>query len=126
MLEKAEERSRALGVSNASASKFPLSSDDGSANAKALGSLCEKAMAISSQQKTRRQQLPTASGRENINKLQVIEKHNKETDSSQTPQKVLRQFSAIDKENMDLGIEISILTDKNVEVIYVYINMISF
>ncbi|TMW43593.1 hypothetical protein DOY81_011324 [Sarcophaga bullata] len=116
MLEKAEERSRALGVSNASASKFPLRNDDGSANTEALSGSCEKAMAISSQQKTRKQQLPIASGRENINKLQVIEKHNKETDSSQTPQKVLRQFSAVDKENMDLGIEISILTDKNVEV----------
>lgn len=118
MLEKAEERSRALGVSNASASKFPLRSDDGSSNSVALSGSCERAMAISSQQKTRKQQPATAPGRENINKLQVIEKQNKETGSSQTSQKVLRQFSAIDKENIDLGIEISILTDKNVEVIF--------
>lgn len=119
MLEKAEERSRVLGISNASASKFPLRNDDNASSADALSGSCEKAMAFSSQQQVRKQQLPTPSGRENGNKLQVIEKNNKETDKSPSSQKVLRHFSALDKENMDLGIEISILTDKNVEVINV-------
>lgn len=53
---------------------------------------------------------PTASS--NVNKLQIIESVKEESPSK----KVLRHYSAFDKENNDLGIEINIMTDTNVAV----------
>lgn len=142
MLEKAEQRSRALGISSAAISKFPLCEPDTSSNVGTGTGACATTMAsqqqkqrqqLQLQQQQQRQQLPlhtnVSSGGSsnnssggNFNKLHVIEKQTMETtvvsssSSGTSPQKILRQFSAVDKENMDLGIEINIMTDKNVEV----------
>ncbi|XP_005179020.1 anillin [Musca domestica] len=139
MLEKAEQRSRALGICSTDASKFPCGDANTSSSSMAstistgsgVGAACTTTMALASQQK---QQLPlhssantsssTASGGEGtVNKLHVVEKsvetmasNSQNKSSNVSPRKVLRQFSAVDKENMDLGIEINIMTDKNVEV----------
>lgn len=130
MLEKAEQRSRALGISSAAVSKFPVSNDtEVSSNFNALSGACATTMAMASQLQQKQQKpmqtivtttaMTDGSGanKNNNNKLQVIEKNNKEMANS--PQKVLRQFSAVDKENIDLGIEINIVTDKDVEVSFV-------
>ncbi|XP_073844612.1 anillin, actin binding protein [Musca autumnalis] len=138
MLEKAEQRSRALGISSTDASKFPCGDANTSSSSMAstistgsnmgsgVGAAC--AMALASQQK---QQLPlhsstnttSSGGGGAVNKLHVVEKtmetmasNSQNRSSNGSPRKVLRQFSAVDKENMDLGIEINIMTDKNVEV----------
>lgn len=108
-----------MGISNAAVSKFPVRENEGSTNFNALSGACAATMAMASQQQQKH--MPTILSSDgsgaNKNKLQVIEKRNKEnTVASSSPQKVLRQFSAVDKENMDLGIEINIVTDKNVEV----------
>ncbi|XP_013098884.2 anillin [Stomoxys calcitrans] len=143
MLEKAEQRSRALGISSTDASKFPCGDANTSSSSMAsnmsTGSnsiggsgACATTMALATQQQ-QKQQLPlhtSSSGGGNVNKLlQVIEKSPMDTvgayksgsgtgdnGGGHSPRKVLRQFSAVDKENMDLGIEINIMTDKNVEV----------
>ncbi|XP_065367691.1 anillin isoform X2 [Calliphora vicina] len=126
MLEKAEQRSRTLGISNAAVSKFPVCDKEASSNFNAISGACATTMAMASQQQKQQKPMQTivsgdGSGA-NITKLHVIEKNNKEktvvstSHGANSPQKVLRQFSAVDKENMDLGIEINIVTDKNVEV----------
>ncbi|KAM7342232.1 anillin, actin binding protein isoform 2-T3 [Cochliomyia hominivorax] len=121
MLEKAEQRSRALGISSAAVSKFPVSNMEASSeNFNTLSGACATTMAMASQQQEKQKKpMQAVEASEGIcaskhNKLQVIEKNNK--DITNTSQKVLRQFSAVDKENMDLGIEINIVTDKDVEV----------
>ncbi|XP_075166012.1 anillin, actin binding protein isoform X2 [Haematobia irritans] len=142
MLEKAEQRSRALGISSTDASKFPCgdanTSSSSMASSMSTGSssgACATTTALAShqQQQPQKQQLPlhASSGSGNVNKLlHVIEKSGGQMDTRMaknassksgdngggSPRKVLRQFSAVDKENMDLGIEINIMTDKNVEV----------
>lgn len=126
MLEKAEQRSRALGISNAAVSKFPVCDKEASSNFNAISGACATTMAMASQQQKHQKPMHTIISGDgssaNMNKLHVIEKNNKEktvvssSHSANSPQKILRQFSAVDKENMDLGIEINIVTDKNVEV----------
>lgn len=117
MLEKANQRSRALGISNTAVSEFPMiDNKNSSSNINTLSGACATTMASQQQQKPT---YTTASfdGSSAIkSKLHVIEKHNDKESVAAEPQKVLRQFSAVDKENMDLGIEINIVTDKNVEV----------
>lgn len=139
MLEKAEQRSRALGICSTDASKFPCGDANTSSSSMAstistgsgVGAACTTTMALASQQK---QQLPlhssvntssstTSGGGGTVNKLHVVEKsvetmasNSQNKSSNVSPRKVLRQFSAVDKENMDLGIEINIMADKNVEV----------
>lgn len=136
MLEKAEQRSRALGICSTNASKFPC----GDANTTSSSSMassstsnvaaCTTTMALASQQQAQqKQQLPlhtTNSSAGNINKLVVVEKPGTMEPMSLdkaggcggggSPRKVLRHFSAVDKENVDLGIEINIMTNENVEV----------
>lgn len=150
MLEKAEQRSRALGISNTS--KLPLAECSGvsvaTAGASGGGGDAGLSMLTSlkhqqkkkEQQQQQPQQLPLRSSAaqstmttttthastntvaSSVNKLQVVEKKSAMLDGTSTgsgavsPNKVLRQFSAVDKENMDLGIEINIMTDKNIEV----------
>lgn len=129
MLEKAEQRSRTLGISNAS--KFPLSecvnavSSEANVDAASMGPLQQK------QQKHEQiKSVPCSSAQAvtfaskhtgTTNKqLQVVEKKSIDSDAAPnaggSPNKVLRQFSAVNKENVDLGIEINIMMDKNVEV----------
>ncbi|XP_037827821.1 anillin isoform X2 [Lucilia sericata] len=121
MLEKAEQRSRALGISNADVSKFPVCDKEASSNFNALSGACATTMAMASQQQQQQKPMHTIVSADgsgaNKNRLNVIEKNNKDKNiNPASPQKILRQFSAVDKENMDLGIEINIVTDKNVEV----------
>lgn len=133
MLEKAEQRSRALGICSTNASKFPCgdantTSSSSMASSTSNVAACTTTMALASQQQAQqKQQLPlhsTNSSAGNINKLVVVEKPgtmepmslDKAGGCGGSPRKVLRHFSAVDKENVDLGIEINIMTNENVEV----------
>lgn len=135
MLEKAEQRSRALGICSTNASKFPCgdantTSSSSMASSTSNVAACTTTMALASQQQAQqKQQLPlhtTNSSAGNINKLVVVEKPGTMEPMSLdkaggcggggSPRKVLRHFSAVDKENVDLGIEINIMTNENVEV----------
>lgn len=136
MLEKAEQRSRALGICSTNASKFPCgdantTSSSSMASSTSNVAACTTTMALASQQQAQqKQQLPlhtTNSSAGNINKLVVVEKPGTMEPMALdkaggcggvggSPRKVLRHFSAVDKENVDLGIEINIMTNENVEV----------
>ncbi|XP_054738655.1 anillin isoform X2 [Anastrepha obliqua] len=130
MLDKAEQRSRALGISSAGVySRYE------STGATEDGQTCQQ---LTVQQKPSiiqqldRQVTPAASAQaltqtvvnrsvesstSSGNKLQVVEKTPIDVmKPSSSTKKVHRQFSAVDKENRDMGIEINIVTDKNVEV----------
>uniref|UniRef100_A0A1B0FCZ1 Anillin N-terminal domain-containing protein n=1 Tax=Glossina morsitans morsitans TaxID=37546 RepID=A0A1B0FCZ1_GLOMM len=129
MLEKAEKRRRALGA----ASAVDISSYLPEVSCNTQSDVCAETMAVAADLQQRKQQkqkkrLCTAvhsDSDENINRLQVIEEEYSETNvagirgspnADCTPKTILRQFTAVDKENMDLGIEINIVTDKHVDV----------
>ncbi|KAL9921526.1 anillin-like isoform 4-T5 [Glossina fuscipes fuscipes] len=132
MLEKAEKRRRALGVG----SVVDISSCLAEVSSNMQSDVCAETMAVAveSQQKKQqkqKKQLHTtvvhsdSIANVNVNRLQVVEKEFNETkvagihgsaNPDCTSKKILRQFAAVDKENMDLGIEINIMTDKHVEV----------
>ncbi|XP_036332653.1 anillin [Rhagoletis pomonella] len=138
MLDKAEQRSRALGISNAG--KYPLAEFTESINASnpidAIATGKEQQSSHLQHAGARQQhgtqspksapaQASTTAGITNnienctgvSNRLQVVEKPAVDLVSTSTNAKrVHRQFTAVDKENMDLGIEINIMTDKDVEV----------
>uniref|UniRef100_A0A1A9WMV8 PH domain-containing protein n=1 Tax=Glossina brevipalpis TaxID=37001 RepID=A0A1A9WMV8_9MUSC len=125
MLEKAEKRSQALGVSSVNlstsvAEASSIMSSDGCAPQKQ-----QQQPLLQQKQKKQLHTTMHSSGGANVNKLQVIEKQSNESNvagiggsggNDNPPKKIMRQFAAIDKENMDLGIEINIMTDKHVEV----------
>uniref|UniRef100_A0A1B0FC10 PH domain-containing protein n=1 Tax=Glossina morsitans morsitans TaxID=37546 RepID=A0A1B0FC10_GLOMM len=131
MLEKAEKRRRALGVG----SVVDISSCLAEVSSNVQSDVCAETMAVAAdlqqkKQQKQKKQLYTAirsdsDANVNVNRLQVIEKESNETNvagirgspnADCTSKKILRQFAAVDKENMDLGIEINIMTDKHVEV----------
>ncbi|XP_067633050.1 anillin [Eurosta solidaginis] len=135
MLERAEQRSRALGIG--STGKCPLTErTEGADVDSAVEANSIVPLGVQKTQYSQQQQLTThhsaghtptvgfahastntGSSTSGCNKLQVVEKAIVGTMSkSSNINKVHRQFSAVDKENMDLGIEINIVTDKNVEV----------
>lgn len=105
MLEKAEQRSRALGISNAS--KFPLvecsvpSSSATSASGGDAGVLAPRSRSPGGQS--------AASGG---GKVVTLGKATLEA----SPAKPLRHYTAVNKENLDMGIEINITTDKPIGV----------
>ncbi|KAL9913766.1 anillin-like isoform 5-T7 [Glossina fuscipes fuscipes] len=132
MLEKAEKRRRALGVG----SVVDISSCLAEVSSNMQSDVCAETMAVAvesqqkKQQKQKKQLHATVVHSDsianvNVNRLQVVEKEFNETkvagihgsaNPDCTSKKILRQFAAVDKENMDLGIEINIMTDKHVEV----------
>ncbi|XP_029408021.2 anillin isoform X4 [Bactrocera dorsalis] len=134
ILEKAEQRSRLLGISKAS--KHPLiesAREFNIAKSVEVGDVesrtqqkqtfqtqqitVQPAVAASLQATSRKGTSAKNESGLNCNKLEVIEKVVNNTASlSNTEQKVHRQFSAVNKQNMDLGIEINIVTNKNMEV----------
>ncbi|KAI8037288.1 anillin isoform X1 [Drosophila gunungcola] len=99
MLEKAEQRSRALGISNAS--KFPPPSSATSSSGGDAGVLAQRSRSPGVQS--------TASGG---GKVVVLDKAMLEA----SPAKPLRHYAAVNKENMEMGIEINITTDKPIGV----------
>ncbi|KAH8371174.1 hypothetical protein KR093_006388, partial [Drosophila rubida] len=115
MLEKAEQRSRALGITNAS--KFPLSECSLTTDATATPAAGTKTTQASSSS------LATApmsvnsnssnnSGSSSNNKVVVLEKATLEA----SPTKPLRHYAAVNKENMEMGIEINITTAQPIGV----------
>ncbi|XP_016989741.2 anillin isoform X2 [Drosophila rhopaloa] len=99
MLEKAEQRSRALGISNAS--KFPPPSTATSSSGGDPGVLTQRSRSPGVQS--------TASGG---GKVVILDKATLEA----SPAKPLRHYAAVNKENMEMGIEINITTDKPIGV----------
>ncbi|EDX06042.1 GD10494 [Drosophila simulans] len=105
MLEKAEQRSRALGISNAS--KFPLaecsvpSSSATSASGGDAGVLAPRSRSPGGQ-----------SAGSGGGKVVMLGKATLEA----SPAKPLRHYTAVNKENLDMGIEINITTDKPIGV----------
>ncbi|XP_020803866.1 anillin isoform X2 [Drosophila serrata] len=98
MLEKAEQRSRALGISNAS--KFPLSE-------------CSVPKSDAAVVASRSHSPGVQSSASGSGKVVVLEKATLEA----SPSKPLRHYAAVkDKENMEMGIEINITTDKPIGV----------
>ncbi|XP_030368854.1 anillin isoform X2 [Scaptodrosophila lebanonensis] len=109
MLEKAEQRSRALGITNASkfplAECIPLHSTEYTTNVDASSSSSSASKVISN--------AVTGSGSANSNsKVVILDKANLEA----SPTKPLRHYAAVNKENMEMGIEINITTDKPIGV----------
>lgn len=111
MLEKAEQRSRALGITNAS--KFPLSDCSISATAEAPSAAAASA-GVSISKPT-----PTATSISSSNisnagagKIVILEKATLEA----SPTKPLRHYAAVNKENMEMGIEINITTAQPIGV----------
>ncbi|XP_017078605.1 anillin isoform X2 [Drosophila eugracilis] len=102
MLEKAEQRSRALGISNAS--KFPLSEcsvSSSTTSSSDAGVLAQRSRSPGVQSTA------SAGG-----KVVVLDKATLEA----SPSKPLRHYTAVNKENLDMGIEINITTDKPIGV----------
>ncbi|KAH8375425.1 hypothetical protein KR200_001509 [Drosophila serrata] len=98
MLEKAEQRSRALGISNAS--KFPLSE-------------CSVPKSDAAVVASRSHSPGVQSSASGSGKVMVLDKATLEA----SPSKPLRHYAAVkDKENMEMGIEINITTDKPIGV----------
>ncbi|XP_017108403.2 anillin isoform X2 [Drosophila bipectinata] len=98
MLEKAEQRSRALGISNAS--KFPLSE-------------CSVPSATSDASDAVVPQRSRSPGSGSTSsKVVILDKAALEA----SPTKPLRHYTAVNKENMEMGIEINITTDKPIGV----------
>lgn len=115
MLEKAEQRSRALGITNAS--KFPLSECSISTTAEApFAAAASAGVSISKPTPT---QTPTATSISSSNisnagagKIVILEKAMLEA----SPTKPLRHYAAVNKENMEMGIEINITTAQPIGV----------
>lgn len=101
MLEKAEQRSRALGISNAS--KFPLSE-------------CSVPTAAAPEVAPRSRSPGVQSSASGSGKVVVLDKAMLEA----SPSKPLRHYAAVNKENMEMGIEINITTDKPIGVSFVH------
>ncbi|XP_068144825.1 anillin isoform X1 [Drosophila tropicalis] len=99
MLEKAEQRSRALGISNTS--KFPLA--ECSVDTDASPSNVKPTPAVRSH---------SPGGGSSSGKVVVLDKATLEA----SPSKPLRHYAAVNKENMEMGIEINITTDKPIGV----------
>lgn len=99
MLEKAEQRSRALGITNAS--KFPLSECSLTTPASASTSAATAASVSSS-----------GSSSSGGGKVVILEK----TTLEASPTKPLRHYAAVNKENMEMGIEINITTAQPIGV----------
>ncbi|EDW61530.1 anillin isoform X2 [Drosophila virilis] len=105
MLEKAEQRSRALGITNAS--KFPLAEctltteTEASAVSKATPAASATASASTG-----------SSGGGNAGKVVILEK----ATLAASPTKPLRHYAAVNKENMEMGIEINITTAQPIGV----------
>ncbi|KAH8321342.1 hypothetical protein KR074_002302, partial [Drosophila pseudoananassae] len=97
MLEKAEQRSRALGISNAS--KFPLSE-------------CSVPSATSASDAVVPQRSRSPGSGSTSSKVVILDKAALEA----SPTKPLRHYTAVNKENMEMGIEINITTDKPIGV----------
>lgn len=97
MLEKAEQRSRALGISNSS--KFPLSE-------------CSVPSASSASDAVVPQRSRSPGSVSTSSKVVVLDKASLEA----SPTKPLRHYTAVNKENMEMGIEINITTDKPIGV----------
>lgn len=111
MLEKAEQRSRALGITNAS--KFPLS-ECSISTAEVLPSA-----SVSTSKPTLTltpTPTPTSISGSNISntngKVVILEKATLEA----SPSKPLRHYAAVNKENMEMGIEINITTAQPIGV----------
>ncbi|XP_011196764.1 anillin [Zeugodacus cucurbitae] len=136
MLEKAEQRSRLLGIRKTSKHPFVESagdttiSNDGGVLENRTQNLTQQKQSFLSQELTvhpivaESLQATTHKGSNtsgesalSCNKLEVIEKPvNNASSLSANENKFHRQFSAVNKENMDLGIEINIVTNKDMEV----------
>ncbi|KAH8372620.1 hypothetical protein KR009_001278, partial [Drosophila setifemur] len=99
MLEKAEQRSRALGISNAS--KFPLSECSSAPSSGALEALVPQ-----------RSRSPGSAISSGSGKVVLLDKATLDA----SPSKPLRHYTAVNKENMEMGIEINITTDKPIGV----------
>ncbi|XP_017049249.1 anillin isoform X2 [Drosophila ficusphila] len=106
MLEKAEQRSRALGISNAS--KFPTPFPEGSVPNSTSASSAGDARVLAPRSHSPGVQ-STGSG---SGKVVVLDKATLEA----SPTKPLRHYAAVNKENMEMGIEINITTDKPIGV----------
>ncbi|KAL7735410.1 hypothetical protein ACLKA6_019529 [Drosophila palustris] len=105
MLEKAEQRSRALGITNAS--KFPLSEcslTTTSTQAKPASTATSALTSVSSSG-------GNSSGGSS-SKVVILEKATLEA----SPTKPLRHYAAVNKENMEMGIEINITTAQPIGV----------
>lgn len=108
MLEKAEQRSRALGITNAS--KFPLS--------ECSISTAEVPSASVSTSKPTLTPIPTptsicsSNNSQTSGKVVILEK----TTLEASPSKPLRHYAAVNKENMEMGIEINITTAQPIGV----------
>ncbi|KAL9916206.1 anillin-like isoform 1-T1 [Glossina fuscipes fuscipes] len=127
MLEKNEKRTRPLGAASVvdiSCCSAEVSSNTGS-------NVCTETMAVAADsqhkelQKQKKRCYTTLHSGSDINRLQVIGEESNETNKAGTygsanadctSKKILRQFAALDKENMGLGIEINIMKDKHVDV----------
>ncbi|XP_060652366.1 LOW QUALITY PROTEIN: anillin [Drosophila nasuta] len=108
MLEKAEQRSRALGISNAS--KFPLSECSLTTPTPASTVAAKPASSA-----TATAPMSVNSGSSNNsgnNKIVILEKATLEA----SPSKPLRHYAAVNKENMEMGIEINITTAQPIGV----------
>ncbi|KAH8307602.1 hypothetical protein KR044_004763, partial [Drosophila immigrans] len=102
MLEKAEQRSRALGISNAS--KFPLSECSLTTTSTATpASSAPAPMSVKSS---------SGGSSSSNNKVVILEKATLEA----SPTKPLRHYAAVNKENMEMGIEINITTAQPIGV----------
>lgn len=125
MLEKAEQRSKALGISKATKFDLPAASQSDEntiPNSKRQNTQLhsQKAAVASASSSIPLQQSNSSSSSSASNannRLNVVQKkiENLTNEKTMSQDKVRRQF-AVDKENMDLGIEINITTGKNVEV----------
>lgn len=107
MLEKAEQRSRALGITNAS--KFPLS-ECSISTAEVLPSA-----SVSTSKPTLTPTptpTPTSISGNSNGKVVILEKATLEA----SPSKPLRHYAAVNKENMEMGIEINITTAQPIGV----------
>ncbi|CAD7014634.1 unnamed protein product [Ceratitis capitata] len=116
MLEKAEQRSRVLGISKAS--EYPITTTEQiSQQLPVKNKSNRQQQVVDSVTATCAQTLTNNESSKNFNKMQVVETTplGEETVSS-NENKVHRQFTAVGKENLDLGIEINIVTNKDVEV----------
>ncbi|XP_037942005.1 anillin-like [Teleopsis dalmanni] len=114
MLEKAEQRSRALGISNAS--KYPLA--DASSDVNASNAL------MPNQHKTNQKERIQKQPQQPQQKTSVISASSIggkiieriPADASKILPNTVVNFSNVNKENVDLGIEINIMTNNDVEV----------
>ncbi|XP_017145753.2 anillin-like isoform X2 [Drosophila miranda] len=109
MLEKAEQRSRALGISKAS--KFPLTECSVASSSVAQNLEPTKPMPNRSHSPAG-QSISSSSSSSGGGKVVILDKAMLEA----SPTKLLRHYAAINKENMEMGIEINITSAKEIGV----------